>query len=268
MEVNSRYTRKMGNNQWAERYIKSRSRLCITTFEINRLQNELRALVRLIPAQSLVLDVGCGKGWITALLGSRFGSWKMIGVDISPLLIQFAAKKYPSSIFIVGDATRLPFKSESFDAVIFVAVLHHIPNVGAALKEAVRVLRPNGILFIHEPNKYSYQILFLGAKAPLKRVWGESMDPNERPLDPKICVKFLRKLGLQTHYEGVNIIPFRLLSILPAKIASILDNIDRRIMHVFGSFSIGPGNFRIIAHKVERGNLATGSICQKCLQKA
>jgi len=242
-------TKKMGDNEWAVGFLKSHHRLLYkTTFEINRLHQTLAPLIH---PQSLVLEAGCGKGNVMALPSS----WKIVGVDISPLLIQIAAKKYPSSQFIVGDVTRLPFKSESFDAVIFVNVLHHIPNFCAALKEAARVLCSNGVLFVQEPNRYSYQSLFLGAKAPFKFVWGELLDPNERPLNPKVCVNCLRKLGLETRYEGVNFFPFRLLSILPAKIASILDSIDRSITHVFGFCVIGPGNFRIIARKVQRGNM-------------
>ncbi|MEM2614599.1 MAG: class I SAM-dependent methyltransferase [Nitrososphaerota archaeon] len=202
--------------EWGRECAKSFHKLAHKTkFEIDRLN---RTLVQLIPPNSLVLDAGCGKAGIATLPNA--GVWKVIGVDISPDLIKIATKNKssPHHQFLIADITRLPFKNGSFNAVVFIAVLHHIPNVEVALKEAKRVLRSSGILFIQEPNKYSYQLFFLGKRAPFSSlVWGKLHDPNERPLDPKKILEILRKENLKSYYEGVNIIPLSLLSILPKK---------------------------------------------------
>ena len=49
-----------------------------------------------------------------------------------------------------GDATRLRFKDNEFDAVIGLSVIHHIPNWRECIKELQRVIKPNGLLIIKE----------------------------------------------------------------------------------------------------------------------
>lgn len=51
---------------------------------------------------------------------------------------------------VAGDATRLPVKSESVDAVLIVDALHHMSPAESVVSEAARVLRPGGVLVIRE----------------------------------------------------------------------------------------------------------------------
>ena len=73
------------------------------------------------------------------------------------------------------DAERLPFADESFDLVLGHAVLHHIPDLGAAMDEFFRVLRPGGtVCFAGEPSRYGDRLAALPkrsahAVAPLWR---------------------------------------------------------------------------------------------------
>jgi len=53
---------------------------------------------------------------------------------------------------VVGDMEALPFDAESFDAAMFVACLHHVPDPLPALREAWRVLRREGQVFAIEPS--------------------------------------------------------------------------------------------------------------------
>jgi len=98
-----------------------------------------------------VLDVAGGSGTYASLI-ARTAGVSVVGVDISESMVR-QRREDPSLPFnLVGDMEALPFASESFDAVIFVAALHHVPDALPALCEARRVLRPGGRMFAREPN--------------------------------------------------------------------------------------------------------------------
>ena len=75
-----------------------------------------------------VLDIACGKGTTSILIAKKFGC-KVVGIDISPVLIEEAKKlakrnKVNKLIdFQVADATHLPFNDNEFDASIAQAML-------------------------------------------------------------------------------------------------------------------------------------------------
>ncbi|MGV9800915.1 methyltransferase domain-containing protein [Mycobacterium sp. NPDC003449] len=97
-----------------------------------------------IPAGGIALDVGSGPGNITAALARAAGlDGVALGVDISEPMLERAVKAEAGRQvgFLRADAQRLPFRDESFDAVISLAVLQLIPDPVAALSEMVRVLR-------------------------------------------------------------------------------------------------------------------------------
>lgn len=64
-----------------------------------------------------------------------------------------AAGPEPGIRYVQASAQELPLPDRSFDAVIFFNSLHHVPvgSMDAALAEAVRVLRPGGLLYVQEP---------------------------------------------------------------------------------------------------------------------
>src|SRR5690554_3085225 len=80
-----------------------------------------------------VLDIGCGYGRNKAIVESVGGEW--IGVE------PFEGGAHT----VVASAEDLPFEDASFDVVVMDAVLEHIPDVGKAISEAGRVLKPNGV---------------------------------------------------------------------------------------------------------------------------
>jgi SAM-dependent methyltransferase len=55
---------------------------------------------------------------------------------------------------VIADAAKLPFKNQTFDLVSQLSVLEHVQNISGALKEAMRVLTPEGKLLIQIPNRY------------------------------------------------------------------------------------------------------------------
>ncbi|MEP6908963.1 MAG: class I SAM-dependent methyltransferase [Actinomycetota bacterium] len=93
---------------------------------------------------SNVLELGCGGGGpvTSALAESR----RLHGVDISARQIERARERVPSATFECGDATRLEFESETFDAVASLFMLGHVPRAEQAplLASIYFWLRPGG----------------------------------------------------------------------------------------------------------------------------
>jgi SAM-dependent methyltransferase len=102
-------------------------------------------LARLVPADGRVLDVGCGDGLIARQVQDIRPDVSILGVDV---LIR------PATFIAVTqfDGERLPFADDTFDAVMFVDVLHHADDPAALLGEAVRVSRRSILLKDHRRN--------------------------------------------------------------------------------------------------------------------
>jgi ubiquinone/menaquinone biosynthesis C-methylase UbiE len=111
------------------------------------LTRRLGELLHLGP-QSRVLDVACGNGASAAFLAERFGC-EVVGVDYSDQNVTqanglAAAKRLTRVHCKRADAERLPFTSESFDAVICECAFCTFPDKSAAAREFARVLGPGG----------------------------------------------------------------------------------------------------------------------------
>jgi SAM-dependent methyltransferase len=88
----------------------------------------------LIPEGAYLLDVGCGDGLLSQTLAEARSDIRLEGVDVK------AREGAPIPIRAF-DGTRLPYEDGSFDAVLFVDVLHHAVDPDALLREACRVTR-------------------------------------------------------------------------------------------------------------------------------
>jgi arsenite methyltransferase len=107
-----------------------------------------------IPQGGIALDVGSGPGNVTASLARAAGPGGLaLGVDISePMLTRAVRAEAGAQVgFVRADAQRLPFRDQTFDAVVSVAMLQLIPQPSAALAEMVRVLRPGARMAVMVP---------------------------------------------------------------------------------------------------------------------
>ncbi|MBI4185534.1 methyltransferase domain-containing protein [Candidatus Berkelbacteria bacterium] len=98
-----------------------------------------------------VLEVGCGDGKRSIELAERCKFLTAIDPDTAKIHL---ANKHAlkNAIFEVGSAEQLPFLESQFDVVCYTVSFHHIPirHMQRALREAVRVLRPNGLIIFYE----------------------------------------------------------------------------------------------------------------------
>jgi SAM-dependent methyltransferase len=104
-------------------------------------------VVRPVPLSGLdVLEVGSGRGGGASFIMKEFKPRSLTGIDFSPVAVAFCNRRYGQDglSFQRGDAEKLPFASEAFDAVVNVESSHCYNSMERFLAEAVRVLRPGG----------------------------------------------------------------------------------------------------------------------------
>jgi SAM-dependent methyltransferase len=107
----------------------------------------------LTAAQRDILEIGCGSGYGAALLAT-LSPRSYVGVDLMPEQIALAQKRQLAGAeFMIGDVTDTRFFLDaSKDIVVIFGVLHHIPEWRAVIQACHRILRPDGQLFVEEPD--------------------------------------------------------------------------------------------------------------------
>lgn len=99
------------------------------------------------PCSGRVLDVGCGEGVLTRALGRQ--SAQVVGLDLDARSLRLAREQTTDSNvhYVRGDVLAAPFPPGSFDAVVSVATLHHVP-AQAGLLAMAELVRPGGRLAV------------------------------------------------------------------------------------------------------------------------
>ena len=109
-----------------------------------------------------VLEIGCGMGTDGAQFAKAGADYT--GIDLTDAAVELARRRFQVSglkgEFRVADAERLDFPNESFDLVYSHGVLHHTPDIEAAVREIHRVLKPGGraIVMLYHRGSYNYRI--------------------------------------------------------------------------------------------------------------
>lgn len=106
-----------------------------------------------LPLQDFTcLDLGCSNGLITLEIAPLFSH--VVGLDYDgQAVLMTPVEKRQEILFIHGDAMRLPFPDQSFEAVICSQVYEHVPSDLRLFVEIERILKPGGVVFFSGPNK-------------------------------------------------------------------------------------------------------------------
>lgn len=144
-------------------------------------EQRMRHLLRFanLPKNLRILDLGAGTGGLALILAEE-GASEVVGVDISPAMLEVAEYLRLSSAlptanrvsFRLAAAQRMPFRSDSFDAIICRLVLYHTHKPDHILQEVMRLLKPGGILILAE---------LLGADDSVKRATQNTIESRRNP---------------------------------------------------------------------------------------
>jgi len=138
-------------------------------------------------------ELCCGTGEAFTLFEQSIAGG--IGVDVSSHMLEKAQQSFSNSQlgFVQGDATLLPLADDSFDSVIMLGGIHHVPDRVALFQQVCRVLKPGGVFVFREPVSDFWLWKFL--RAIIYRLSPMLDHETERPLTYGETVPVLENAG-------------------------------------------------------------------------
>jgi len=123
----------------------------IYSLKLRGVYRPLVKLAELVGPGSVGVDVGAGYGLASELIANKVGHLVLVELDRGMAVSAHRRLiKKPNLSVVRANACSLPIADEIADFVVFFDSLHHIAPTGRALEEAVRVLKPGGILAIYD----------------------------------------------------------------------------------------------------------------------
>ena len=126
-----------------ERTVEGRGEVRVDTHDLAALRLE-RCLAALVGATGTLLEIGCGAGRNLRAFRRYRPDLVLHGVDLSQIALDEARRAGGRITYTRGDALHLPYPDRSFDIVVLFDLLEHVPDVGQAVAEIARVLKPGG----------------------------------------------------------------------------------------------------------------------------
>lgn len=166
-------------------------------------QQFAKYLSKELPLGGTVLDVGCGVGLMLDTIAQNLQNIKAEGVEFSSFAAEQALHK--GHQVYIGDLTQIEeLKFKSYDAIIILYVLEHVPNPTVILEKCYDLLSENGKLLIAVPN---YRYLKITRTGFISRVlYGKSSNihPGEHLFNytPPTLTQFLDKCGFSPYFYG------------------------------------------------------------------
>lgn len=101
-----------------------------------------------------ILDLGSGEGGTSWVFSEKFF---LISCDYNLIRLKRHSDNFDkiNYVRINSDATKLPFRNNSYDLIILQDVIEHIEQVHFLIEEIIRTLKPNGQVYLSTPNKFS-----------------------------------------------------------------------------------------------------------------
>ncbi|MCP5113238.1 MAG: class I SAM-dependent methyltransferase, partial [bacterium] len=149
-------------------------------------------------AKTSVLSLGCGIGDTELLLAP--GVAHITGIDLSPSAIRQAradSTGVDNVEFIEGDHTSTGFPPGSFDLILAIFLLHHLPDeeLGALPPQVNKLLAEGGVFYSIDPSRYRLSGAIGKLLAP--KLMAKHQSPDERELAPKPVRALFERAGLQ-----------------------------------------------------------------------
>ncbi len=154
-------------------------------------------------AHGSMLDIGTGPGHIPLLVCERIEGARVTGVDLAERMLQIAERNRRASAhaerisYRLADAKGLDFPDGTFDTAFSNTILHHIPDPLPFLIEALRVVKPGGVLLIRDlmrPNSLERreELVSLhaqGATPYQRRLFGDSLHAALTPDELRVLAR-------------------------------------------------------------------------------
>jgi SAM-dependent methyltransferase len=153
----------------------------------------------------LVLDFAAGTCWASELL-TRLGV-RTVAVDLSVEMMRRGRTRLSAdsrlvfrdeAAFVTARGQSLPFVADSFDGVLCLNALHHLPSYASALREIYRVLKPGGRAAFSEP----------GTAHPLQPLSRFRMR-EESVIEKSVSLPLVRRLAMDAGFSRMRVVPLR-----------------------------------------------------------
>lgn len=147
-----------------------------------------------------LLLLGCGAGRYVRALERERPDLLPYGGDLSLTALREARARDASAAYVGLDAGALPYRNETFGAVLFFDLLEHVPDSGEMLREIRRVLQPGGVLHFFVPLEAEpgtvYSLLSTSSRLPIHR-WKRDHVGHVNRFDTGTVIKAVWDAGLE-----------------------------------------------------------------------
>lgn len=174
------------------------------------LPEDLKELANLAKEEEIVLDAGCGTGY----LYNELQKTQYLGIDFSKELIEIAKKRYPQACFKQEDLLEVKLKDNYFDKIFSIGVLHQIPSKKLRLiflRKLYQALKPEGMLIIRVWNlwdkkrKIIFKSFFKNINLDFKDIFLPHNNMYYHAFSQKELIKIVQQAGFsvkETYLKG------------------------------------------------------------------